>query len=131
MYNYEVIEGSRKYSFVYANGGYTYRKGKDAKGIRYLRCTKFREGCPALAEVCLNSNVLSIIREHENHDESESEIAVRKVLTQLKRRAEDSEESLRELFDEEVNESEIGGQIIFVRVVSTMFKRRRLIMRFL
>ena len=96
MSNYEVIEGYRKDSSVYTNGGCTYRKDKDAKGIRYLRCTKFREGCPARAKICLNSSVLSIIKEHENHDESESEIAVRKVLTKLKRRAEDSQESLRE-----------------------------------
>ena len=75
-----------------------------------MRCTKFREGCPARAKVCLNYNVLSIIKEHENHEESESEIAVRKALTKLKRRAEDSQESLRELFDEEANESEIGDR---------------------
>ena len=126
MSNYEVIEGYRKDSSVYTNGGYAYKKDKDAKGIRYLRCTKFREGCPARAKICLNSNVLSIIKEHENHDDSESQIAVRIVLTKLKRRAEDSQESLRELFDEEANESEVGGQISFVRVESTMFRRRRL-----
>ena len=83
MSNYEVIEDYRKDS-----SAYTKRKDKDAKGIRYLRCTKFREGCPVRAKICLNSNVLSIIKEHENHDESESQIAVRKVLTKLKRRAE-------------------------------------------
>ena len=35
MSNYEVIVGYRKNSSVYTNGGYTYRKDKDSKGIRY------------------------------------------------------------------------------------------------
>ena len=29
MANYEIIEGCRKDSSVYVNGGYTYRKDKD------------------------------------------------------------------------------------------------------
>ena len=41
----EIIEGCRKDSFIYVNGGYTYRKDKDVEDIRYLRCIKFRVGC--------------------------------------------------------------------------------------
>ena len=50
MVNYEIIEGCRKDSFIYVNGGYTYRKDKDVKGIRYLRCTEFNVGCPGRAK---------------------------------------------------------------------------------
>ena len=41
MANYEIIEGCRKDSFIYVNGGYTYGMDKAVKGIRYLRCTDY------------------------------------------------------------------------------------------
>ena len=40
----------------------------DYKGIRYLRCTKFRDGCSARARLCLQSNEFSIIQEHNDHE---------------------------------------------------------------
>ena len=49
MANYEIIEGSRKDSFIYVNGGYTYRKD-NVKGIRYLRYSEFKVGSPAEAK---------------------------------------------------------------------------------
>ena len=57
--------------FVYANGGHTYRKYKEVKGIKYLRCTQFRCG-QARAKICFNPNIFSIIKErkimiHQNH----------------------------------------------------------------
>ena len=85
-----------------------------------MRWTQFRCGCPSRAKICSNLNVFSIIKEHKNHDASESQIAIGRV----KRKAENSHESLRKPFDEEANESEVGGQISFVRVESTMYKRR-------
>ena len=90
MTNQEIIEDCREDSFAYANGGHTYRKEKDVKAIRYLRCTQFRCGCPARAKICSNPPVFSIIKEHENHDASESQIAIRKVLTKVNRKVENS-----------------------------------------
>ena len=124
MANYEIIEGCRKDSFIYVNGGYTYRKDKDVKGIRYLRCTEFKVGCRGRAKI--SSDMISITNEHKHHEESETNVEIRKLLTKVKRKAENSQGSLRELFDEEANESEVGGNISFVRVENTMYKRRRL-----
>ena len=50
MADYEILEGCRIDSFIYVNGGYPYRKDKDVKDIRYLRCTEFRVGCPGRAK---------------------------------------------------------------------------------
>ena len=105
MCTYEVIEGYRKDSSANTNGGYTHRKDKDAKGIRY----EMPWSCQSL----LKFQCIVIIKEHENHDESESEITFIKVLPKLKRRAEDSQESVRELFDEEDNESEVEAEDAF------------------
>ena len=104
--------------------GYTYRKDKEVEGVRYLRCTKFREGCPSRAKISLE--FIYIIKEHENHEASESKIEIRKVLSRVKRKAEHSQESLRELFDKEANESEVGGLISFVKVKNIIYKKRRL-----
>ena len=46
--------------------------------------------------------------------------------TKLKRRAEFSQGTLREIFDEEANQSEVGGYISFPRIESSMYKRRRI-----
>ena len=49
-----------------------------------------------------------------------------KVKSSLKRRSEYSQGTLREIFDDEVNRSEIGGYISFAQIESTMYKRKRL-----
>ena len=126
MANYDVIEGIRKDSSIFVHGSYSYRKDKDYKGIRYLRCTKFRDGCSARARICLHSNVFSIIQDHGNHETADTQVKITKVISKLKRKAEDSQQSLREIFDEEANQSEVGGNISFVHVESAMYKRRRL-----
>ena len=64
MTSYEVVEGFRKDSKVYHYGSYNYRKSKDCNGIRYLRCIKYRDGCPAYARLDLESYVFSVIGEH-------------------------------------------------------------------
>ena len=108
MANYDVIEGIRKDSSIFVHGSYSYRKDKDYKGIRYLRCTKFRDGCSARARICLHSNVFSIIQDHGNHETADTQVKITKVISKLKRKAEDSQQSLREIFDEEANQSEVG-----------------------
>ena len=48
------------------------------------------------------------------------------MISKLKRRAEFSQGTLREIFDEEANQSEVGGYISFPRIESSMYKRRRI-----
>ena len=49
MTNSECFKGIWKDSFIVVYGSYSYRKDKDHKGIRYLRCAKLRGGCNARA----------------------------------------------------------------------------------
>ena len=74
----------------------------------------------------ISSDMISITNGHANHEASETNVEIRKLLTKVKRKAECSQGSLRELFDEEANESGVGGHISFVQVENTMYKRRRL-----
>ena len=46
--------------------------------------------------------------------------------TSLKRKAESSEGTLREIFDEETNKSDFGGHVSFIDMENSMYKRRRL-----
>ena len=78
MAKHEIIEGSRKDSFIYVNGGYTYRKD-NVKGIRYLRYNEFKVGSPGRGKI--SSDMISITNEHENHEAPERNVEIRKVLT--------------------------------------------------
>ena len=70
--------------------------------------------------VILSGNFLSIMNENEQHESSESQIEIRKVLSRIKRKAELSQKSHRELFDEETIVSGVVGLISFVKVENTM-----------
>ena len=126
MTNYEILEGHRKGSLVYRNGTNIYIKDKDTNGVRYLRCDMYKDGCPARAKIHLESNYFSILQEHDNHESRKREIEVMKLTSKLKRKSEFSQGTLQQIFDEEVNQSEVGGFISFSQLESTMYKRKRL-----
>ena len=126
MANYHVLEGNRRGSLVYRNGTHTYIKDKDSDGIRYLRCAKYKYGCPGRAKLDLNLDVFSMVRDHGNHESFERDIEVMNLKSKLKRKAEYSQGSLREIFDDEVNQSPVAGYISFPQLENTMYKRRRL-----
>ena len=126
MASYEIIESHRKDSTVYRHGANTCRKYKDSHGVRYLRCVRYRDGCSARARIDLDSDTFSVIGEHEGHESTEKQIEISKVVSKLKRRAEFSQGTLRETFDEEANQSEVGGCISFPRIEGSVYKRRRI-----
>ena len=126
MANYETLEVNRKNSLLYRNGIYTYLKDQDTNGVRNLRCIKYKDGCSARAKINLDLNIFSLLKEHDNHESTERDIEVMKVKSSLKRRSEYSQGTLREIFDDEVNQSEVGGYISFPQIESTMYKRKRL-----
>ena len=126
MENYETLEGHRKSSLVYRYETHCFSKDKDQNGVRYLKCVKYKDGCPARAKLHLELNEFSVIKEHENHLSTERDIEILKVKSKLKRKSEYSQGTLRETFDNKVNQSEVGGYISFAQIESTMYKRKRL-----
>ena len=116
MASYEVMEGIRKDSKVYRNGSYNYRKDVDCIGVRYMRCIKYRDGCPARDRLDLESYVFSVSGENLCPGSTETQTEISKVVSRIKRKSEISQGTLREIFDEEVNQSEVGGYISFPRL---------------
>ena len=116
MANYHVLGGNRRGCLVYRNGTHTYIKDKDSDGIRYLRCAKYKYGCPGRAKL----DVFSMVRDHGNHESFERDIEVMNLKSKLKRKAEYSQGSLREIFDDEVNQSPVAGYISFPQLENTM-----------
>lgn len=51
---------------------------------------------------------------------------MKKKRTTLKRKAETSQETPRQTFDDKANSSMVGGQVSFVNLESSMYKRRKL-----
>ena len=109
MARYEVMEGYRKDSKVYRNGSYNYRKDKDCNGVRYIRCIYYRDGCPASAILDLGSDVFSVSGEHLCQGSTKKQTEIIRVVSRIIRKSEISQGTLREIFDEEVNQSEVGG----------------------
>ena len=107
MASYDIIEANRKDSIVYRHGAYTFRKDNDSHGVRYLRCVRYRDGCRARASIYLDSYTFSVIGEHEGHESTENQIEINEVVSKLKRRAEFSQGTLREIFYEQANQSEV------------------------
>ena len=97
MASYGIIEGLRKDSIVYRRGAYSFRK------IR-------------IPMACARARIDIVIGEHEGHESTEKKIEISKVVSKLKRRAEFSQGTLHEIFDEEANQSEVGGYYSFPRM---------------
>ena len=127
MFFYEIIEGARRGSHVYISGSYVYTKEKDNGKYRYLQCVEFREGCPGRASIYLKTDQFALTREHNDHQQvTDEKVEVLKLRTTLKRRAEISQGTLKQIFDEEASSSRVGGQVSFVNLGSSMYKRRKL-----
>ena len=102
-------------------------KEKDRERYRYLKCVEFRKGCPGRASIDLETDNLTITKAHNNHHQvTDEKVEVLKLKTTLKRKAETSQGTLRQTFDDEANSSRVGGQVSFVNLESAMYKRWKL-----
>ena len=127
MSSYEIMEGNRKGSHVFFSGSYLYTKEKDKERYRYLKCVEFRKGCPGRASIDLETDQLTITKAHNDHNQvTDEKVEVLKLETTLKRKAETSQGTPRQTFDDEANSSMVGGQVSFVNLESSMYKTRNL-----
>ena len=124
MSSYEIMEGNRKGSHVYFSGSYLYTKEKER--YRYFKWVEYRKGCPGRALIDLETDQLTITKAHNDHNQiTDEKVEVLKLKTTLKRKAETSQGTLRQTFDDEANSSMVGGQVSFVNLESSMYKRRK------
>ena len=91
-----------------------------------MKCGEFRKGCPGRASLNLETGEFFDTKAHSEHQVTDEQIEVLQLKTNLKRKAENSQGTLREIFDEATNNSEFGGLVSFIDLENSMYKRRRL-----
>ena len=126
MSTYKLIEGLRKGSQLCVSNSYLYVKDMDKNNHRYMKCAEFRKGCPGRASLNLETGEFSDTTAHDRHQVTDEHVEILQLKTSLKRKAENSERTLREIFDEETNKSDFGGYVSFIDMENSMYKRRRL-----
>ena len=120
---YRTYEGSRKGSTVYEHQMLEYRKNKsnNADGVLYLRCTT--KSCPGKANI--RGDTFVVTQSHNHSALEESHFRVKEAKTSLKRAAEQSAAALKDLFDDVTRDMNVGGELNYKTMESTMRKRRR------
>ena len=74
----------------------------------------------------LETNQFTITSPHNEHRHvTDEKFEVLKLETTLKRKSETSQGTLRQIFDDEANSSRVGGQVSFVNLESSIYKRRK------
>ena len=107
--NYTIVDGARKDAKLYLHNSYLYTVHRSSTAVISLRCRYYSkpEGllqpCKARAKIDRTTDVLQINGVHTcSPNATESQLL--KMKTTLKRKAEVSPSSLRDIFDEVSNE---------------------------
>merc|ERR1712141_703104 len=121
------VEGRRKGAKIYKKDDYGYTCDRMKAGVKYLLCNERshqdESTCPSRAKIAGNN--LIITTEH-NHPPSKMYFAVSDLENRIKRRAEESSESLRKIFEEELllADSEAAASVSFKSLQSALKARR-------
>ena len=100
---FSIVEGKRFNSLNYISDGYRYTKYRELNETIYLRCTLSKKcACHGLDNISSIMNQLEVTNSH-NHSRYQSDGIVR-----VKRAAESSTDSLREIFNNECRDSHVG-----------------------
>ena len=128
MSTFVLIEGEKRGSKLWVHDGKGYIKEKETQTNIFLRCRQFRKNnCKGRAVVSqADANLIHIKNSHSQDCSDSAEVFdVIDVKSSLKRRAENSSASLRQIFNDEVEVSPVADQINFPQIIDSMNKRRR------
>ena len=92
---------------ITSSDGYKYFCHKSKNDIHYLKCTFFKNGCKGSAKLIIVVNLVYLKSEH-NHNVEEYNAEVHEIKTKIKRKAMNSRDNLRQIFDE-VSRSDPAG----------------------
>merc|ERR1712080_94884 len=124
--DFEIVEGRRKGAKIYKKDNFGYTCDAMKAGVKYLLCIERSQDestCPSRAKISGNNLIITI--EH-NHPPSKMYFAASDLENRIKRRAEESTESFRKIFEEELllADSETAARVSFESLKSAMQKRR-------
>merc|ERR1712150_180968 len=127
--DYEIIEVKRKGAKIYKKDDFGYFLKKEEKtGKLYLNCVernKPTQPSDCQGRAIIRDNKLEITKEH-NHSPSKMYFQINAMENRMKRRAVETNESLRKIFDEEcLLDSETATHISFEVMKGSMKERRR------
>merc|ERR1712150_56310 len=127
--DYEIIEGKRKGATIYKKDDFGYLlQNEDKSGKLYLKCVernKLNQSSDCHGRAIISDDKLEITKEH-NHHPSKMYFQINAMENRMKRRALETNESLRKIFDEEcLLDSETATHMSFKAMKGSMEKRRR------
>lgn len=123
--NYRIIEGERRNSTLYIYNFYSYTLHHDLKNHISVRCKDWKKkNCKAVGKI---SKIEDVFEPAGFHLHPVDDTNVLEIKSEMKRKAERSTSTLREIFDEVSSSSnrEIAAKVSYNDMESTMLKRRR------
>ena len=109
---------------ITSSDGYKYFCHKSKNDIHYLKCTFFKNGCKGSAKLNIVVNLVYHKSEH-NHNVEEYNAEVHEIKTKIKRKAMNSRDNLRQIFDEVTRSDPAGYLVTFRECESSMFRARK------
>ena len=122
---YTLCDGKKGDTKHFISNGYRYILTQIYGETKYLRCTLWRTDpwkCPGRANICEN-NLLTSKQEH-NHTSVVYDSDSIQLRNKLKRAAENSTLSLREIFYKETSDDPAGASIAYCQIRNSLVKRR-------
>jgi hypothetical protein len=121
LYPMEAIEGNRRGSTLFKYDGHLYRKDYERQGKRGYRCTD--KGCKGRLLQRADGDI--VVTTGHSHGSKQLAVDVLALKNRMKRRAAESGERLREIFDEETRNSNVADEVGFAELESCLYKQRR------
>ena len=128
MSTFIQIEGEKRGSKLWVHNGKGYVKERETPNTLFLRCRQFKkDSCKGRAVIRTEVDLIVIKYEHSDDCSDSSEVFdIIELKSDLKRKAENSSTSLRQLFNDGVEDSSVADQINYPLLIDSMNKRRRL-----
>ena len=95
--DYETIEGNRRGSVLIVKDGFLYNKNKEGPNKIYIECTQ--ANCKARGLIHVNRILLDVTAPH-THGRVDNEITLMKAKNTMTRRAEETPDELRAIFQD-------------------------------
>lgn len=122
------IRGEKRGSKIWIHNGKGYIKERETQRNLFLRFRQFKkDNCKGRAAIRTDVDLIIIKNAHSDDCCDSAEVFdVIDLKSSLKRKAENSSASLRQIFNDGVEDSPVADQINYLHLIDSMNKRRRL-----
>ena len=124
---YLKIEGERRGSIVYVHNDFLYTNFRETDLKKVVRCRDWKKSnCKGMGFIRKNDDRFITTIEH-SHNSDVNMVSILKMKSEMKTRAEGTNEPLRRIFDQVCSSfpEDVATRISFNQVENTLYKRRR------